>query len=186
MVIQYQKYFNDDYITLGQAFKIVLVWGVYIILGILLLSMICGVKVYTVVGWSMQPTIDYKSIVFVVDDKETYDVGDIISFQFAGSVNTHRIIDIEYNSDNSIKHYTTKGDNPNIDSEEYIVPSKVLGRVIPILPDKNLYLTIPYIGHVILFAQEHIGALIVTLMAGYIAFYMTPKRKDYERYNVEV
>lgn len=186
MDIQYQKYFNDNYITIGQAFKIVLTWVVYIFLGILLISIICGVKIYTVIGWSMQPTIDYKSIVFVVDDKEIYEIDDIISFQFAGSVNTHRIINIEYNSDNTIKHYVTKGDNPNLDSQEYIVPSKVLGRVIPILPSKNLYLTIPYVGNAILFLQEHMGALIVTLIAGYVAFYMTPKRKDYERYNVEV
>ena len=179
--IQYQKYFNEDEISIGQAFKIVLTWVVYILLGALLLAMVLGVQIYTVVGWSMQPTIDYKSIVFVVDDKDVYEIDDIISFQFAGAVNTHRIIDIEYNEDGSIKHYITKGDNPYLESQEYIVPTRVLGRVITI---GDFVFTIPYIGNVILFLQENIVDLILIIIAGYIYFNLTPRKEDYMRYNV--
>ena len=179
--LQYQKYFKENELTVGQAFKLVITWIVYIFLGLLLTALVLGVQIYTVVGWSMQPTIDYKSIVFVLDDKKEYAVDDIISFEFAGAVNTHRIIDIEHNNDGSIKHYITKGDNPYLESQEYIIPSRVLGRVITI---GDFVCTIPYIGHVVLFLQENIIDLIIIIVAGYIFFNVRPRQEEYMRYEV--
>lgn len=94
----YEKYFFDNRQSfasvIGNIFKSIF----FAILVIILVSMIFGLRAFLVNGWSMQPVLDYKSVVIVNTniDKTDLKVGDILSFTFIGQLNTHRIIKVIY------------------------------------------------------------------------------------------
>lgn len=61
------------------------------------------------------------------------EVGNIVTFEdptiLDGKrlLNTHRIIDIVYNSDGSILHFVTHGDNNPVGNNEWVLPSEIIG-----------------------------------------------------------
>ena len=183
--LMYKEYFrkhgDNNIRTLKNAFILI---GYLILIG-LLLAMMLGIKVYCVVGWSMQPKIDYESIVFVNtnQDNQSYKVGDILTFNFGTAVNTHRIIEIHYNTpgvaSSGVDYYETQGDNPELTTIEHIKPEKIIGKVIVI---NDLIFTIPRLGATIQYIQKNIASVVVVLIAGYIFFVSTPKRSKYTNY----
>lgn len=190
----YTKYYYDEPNPTLVAVKLVFESLFYIIVISLLVTMVLGARIYVVVGWSMQPTIDYMSIVFVVGDTDdVYQVDDIITFEMGGAVNTHRIIEVVYNvegdSTSGVLYYHTKGDNPNIQTlidagtgeviEEQIIPSRVIGKVLTI---GNVVATIPGVGDFILFCQKYIVAVILSLIGGYLVLISLPNAIKYKQY----
>lgn len=94
-----------------------------------------GYYTYNVLTDSMQPTINPGDIIISkkVDVNELKE-GDIITFvapsgTLQGHNITHRIVEIVYNEDNSIKHFITKGDNAPQDNWE-LSPNNVKARYI--------------------------------------------------------
>jgi signal peptidase I len=174
-------YFIEPKSDFVESLKIVfnaIVWG------IILCAIVCyfwGVRPYVVVGWSMQPTIDYKAVVF---DKtySSYKLNDIITYTMSqdgtgSSYITHRIIDIKYKNDNisdGVEYYVTKGDNPNIQESDKanITPNRIKGKVL---------MNIPFLGYLILIIQQNIGPTIIVIIGMYIFFnYVINKKMNYE------
>lgn len=81
-------------------------------------SAIFGYSLYNVLTDSMEPTINPGEIIISkrVDASEEIKVGDIITFvapsgRLKGQNETHRVYDIVYNDDGSVKYIKTAGDN---------------------------------------------------------------------------
>jgi signal peptidase len=112
---------------------------------------------YVILSGSMEPTVSPGDVV-IVDASADIEVGDVITFDDGNTVpTTHRVVAIEDNQ------YVTQGDaNQNPDTQR-VAPGDVLGRVV---------LTIPFIGHVILWVNTPTGyvslvvAPLVLLVAG--------------------
>lgn len=123
---------------------------------------------YVVLSGSMTPTFAPGDVVVVNDvPPARIQEGDVITF--GGSATqpptTHRVIAIERSNGHRI--FRTKGDN-NEDPDPSPVPaSEVRGRVMELpawLPGvfPSIFV-IPYIGHVILFAQTTVGLVVLIL-----------------------
>jgi signal peptidase len=97
---------------------------------------------FVILSGSMEPTVSPGDVV-IVDASAAIAVGDVITFDDGNAVpTTHRVVAIEDGQ------YVTQGDaNQNPDAQR-IAPGDVLGRVT---------LTIPYVGHVILWVNTPIG-----------------------------
>ena len=77
----------------------------------------------------MEPTIMPNDAIFVKNvSKDELKVGDIISFQDDGFVNTHRIVEII--DENGNTEYRTKGDNNKRNDRNLVAYSKVEGKYI--------------------------------------------------------
>lgn len=97
---------------------------------------------FVILSGSMEPTVSPGDVV-IVDASAAIAVGDVVTFDDGNSVpTTHRVVGIEDGQ------YITQGDaNQNPDTQR-VAPGEVLGRVT---------LTIPYIGHVILWVNTPLG-----------------------------
>ncbi|WP_336001252.1 signal peptidase I [Halorientalis halophila] len=111
---------------------------------------------FVILSGSMEPDIAPGDVV-VVDASRDVAVGDVITYEKAGASDgdvpvTHRVIGMQDGE------YVTKGDaNENADSAT-VAPENVLGRVV---------LTIPFIGHVVLWANTptgYVGLVLVPLV----------------------
>lgn len=112
-------------------------------------------EVMTVLSGSMNPTIKMGSVV-VVKPVDQYQIGDIITFKSSREDKapiTHRIHDIKVSG--GVPVYITKGDaNENPDQRE--VPKReIVGKVL---------FSVPYLGHVVDFAQRPIGFMIIIIV----------------------
>lgn len=84
-----------------------------------------GNYISVVISGSMEPTIMTDDLIFY-KEKDTYEIDDIIVFQFDGSLIVHRIIEDHEDG------YVTKGDNNNTDDflrYGYIKDYQILGKV---------------------------------------------------------
>jgi signal peptidase len=97
---------------------------------------------FVILSGSMEPTVSPGDVV-IVDASAPIAVGDVITFDDGNTVTTtHRVVGIEDGQ------YITQGDaNQYVDTQR-VAPGEVLGRVT---------LTIPYIGHVILWVNTPVG-----------------------------
>lgn len=184
--LYYQKCFNDDEVSIWYLFKQVFKYLAYAVVILILVAMLCGINVYVVGGWSMQPTIDYMSLVVVNKnvDKNNLQVGDIVSFKMGQLVNTHRIVEIHYDDENSnvVQYYKTEGDNPNLDVEDPpLYPDKVIGTVVTVF---GVPLAIPEVGNIILDIQENLVLSVLLLILVYLFFTRSDPRK-YVAYYLE-
>lgn len=183
--LMYKEYYRKNVDPNVRAVKLAFIGLGYAILIGLLLAMMLGVEIYCVVGWSMQPKIDYESIVFVStqQDNQSYKVGDIITFNFGSAVNTHRIISINYKTpgveSSGVDYYVTQGDNPELNTIENIKPDKIIGKVIVV---NDFIFTIPRLGAYVQYVQKNIVAVVIVLVAGYIFFALMPKKDKYMVY----
>src|SRR3989344_4011729 len=109
-------------------------------------NIIKNIKSFTVLTGSMQPTIPQGSIVYV-QKNQTYEKGDIISFENkAKQTVTHRIV--EKVNKNGETFYKTKGDANNTADQELISEKNIVG--------KNIF-SVPYIGKVTIFLKTPQG-----------------------------
>lgn len=114
---------------------------------------------YTVMTGSMQPAISPGDVVIVRDvPAETIEKGDVITYEFDGGAGgverrTHRVVEAVEREDG--RHFRTKGD-ANEDPDQRLVPAgAVVGRVL---------VTIPYAGHVMLFANTRLGLTVLVIV----------------------
>ena len=84
-------------------------------------SKIFGYYMFDVITDSMSGTIEPGDVILCksVDDKNTLDVGDIITFTApSGPLKdyniTHRIIEVHRAEDGNVEYFITKGDNPSV------------------------------------------------------------------------
>ena len=97
-----------------------------------------GYRVFTVASGSMTPAYNINDVIYVKEvDPNTLKVGDDIAYNgeragFEGLIITHRIINIEENSDGTRRLFTqgiaNENEDPSIDEDQII--GKVLGKVI--------------------------------------------------------
>ncbi len=128
---------------------------IVVLLAILLAGgRLLGLKIYTVLSPSMEPTYRVGSVIYVKPvDPITVEEGQAITFYMDGStVATHRVVEIE-RGDNGSVLFRTKGDaNSTIDGIP-VEGASVIG--IPVF-------TIPYLGYIANYIQ-HPPGLYITL-----------------------
>jgi signal peptidase len=122
-------------------------------------ELVGGDRSYIVLSGSMEPDISTGDVVVVGRvDADAVGVGDVITFSRAGSdvVVTHRVVEV-VTSDQGVA-FRTKGDANEEADPSVVRPENVVGRVV---------LTIPYLGHVVMFVGSTAGfALVVALPVG--------------------
>lgn len=114
-----------------------------------------GVRTFVIISGSMEPTLNIGDII-IVEECDTYEEGDIVSFRQNQSVVTHRITSVEVV--NGKNYYKTQGDNNNAEDSGTITDSLIEGKVIK---------TIPYIGKVLVLLQGK-GAIVFIIILLYI------------------
>ncbi|WP_255151897.1 signal peptidase I [Halorarius halobius] len=103
---------------------------------------------FVVLSGSMEPSIAPGDVVVVAGGPVA--VGDVITFRRGGDVpTTHRVVEVVDGA------YRTKGDaNENVDAG-LVQPEQVLGRVAFVLP---------FVGHVVLWANTQTGFLLLVAL----------------------
>ena len=92
-----------------------------------------GVKTFSIISGSMEPTINIDDIVLVRKvDRINIRKNDIVTFQIEGEIITHRVIDIQFFEGDLI--YTTKGDNNEVIDTQKIVYDQIEGKYIGRIP----------------------------------------------------
>lgn len=134
--------------------------GTVLVLALLALALavavvprLLGGAALTVLTGSMEPTYSPGDMVVSVP-VETYEVGDVVTFQPVSddpTLITHRIVGVQLGAET---RYVTRGDANGADDEP-IQAEQVMGRVV---------YHIPYVGHVAGAAGPHRG-LVVTAVA---------------------
>lgn len=115
---------------------------------------IFGYKSFIIKTNSMEPTIDINDVIITKKvQEEEIKVQDIITFIKDNEVITHRITKIE--NEESIKKYTTKGDNNNVEDSFKITYDNIEGKHI---------LTIPNLGVIVKVLENQIIFLIILLI----------------------
>jgi len=118
---------------------------------------------YIIISESMIPSINaYDAVLTVRVDEEQIEMYDIITFiskeiETAGTPITHRVVDIvhDYDDENKIIGYRTKGDNNNTQDFALIAPDEVIGKV---------YLRIPMIGYLQTFITRPLGWILIVVV----------------------
>ena len=100
-----------------------------------------GIKTFSIVSGSMEPTINIDDIVIIKKvDKKELTKDDIISFKINNEIITHRIIDKELK--NGILFYITKGDNNEVPDIHNVKYSQIEGKYIGKIPKAGKILTL--------------------------------------------
>ena len=146
------------------AKKVIEIFAVILIYNIILIAIssennvnlinMFGYKSYVIKTNSMEPTININDVVINKEvEKNEINVGDVITFLHNGEVITHRITKIDNDGDEV--HYTTKGDNNNIEDTFKINYENIKGKHV---------LTIPYLGRVVQLLENKLIFLIILLI----------------------
>lgn len=104
-----------------------------------------GVSAAVVITGSMEPAVSVNDMV-VIHEQESYEPGDIVSYQSGSMLVTHRVTAVTDGG------YITRGDANNTDDGE-IAKEAVVGKVV---------LVIPKVGYAIAFLQTPLGMLVMT------------------------
>lgn len=115
-----------------------------------------GIPQPSIFGWSwaviisgsMEPEISVNDLI-IVQEKEDYQIGDVISFESGSSIITHRIVDVAADG------YLTQGDANNAIDFAPVSKENVVGEVMRI---------IPRIGVLIQYLQTPLGMTCLVLM----------------------
>jgi len=121
-----------------------------------------GIKMYTVMSGSMEPSIPVGGLVVTRQSTE-YIVGDVITFEDIENPKfniTHRIVEVR-DADSNPKYYTKGDANNSRDSDEVTKP-RISGKVIA---------TIPYIGYPVSFAKTQNGFIVLIVIPTTILIY---------------
>ncbi len=140
------------------------------IIGILAVAyiglMIFGLRGYTVLSGSMEPTYKTGSVIYVKSvSPSELKADDVITFYTAnGAVATHRVVELV--EDGGITKYRTKGDaNENVDGS-LVAPEKVIGTPV---------FSIPYLGFVLSYIQSPPGLYVaIAVGAALLLFVFVP------------
>lgn len=121
-----------------------------------------GIRIFTVMTGSMEPTLKTGSLVFVKEGKD-FKKDNIITFKKADDLKetiTHRIVSV--GEEDGVKYYEVKGDaNPSADSEKVGI-YKVIGRV---------FFWIPFLGYIVSFAKTPVGVIFLVVIPATVIIY---------------
>lgn len=123
---------------------------VVVVLAILLVGVrILGLKVFTVLSPSMEPTYKTGSVIYVKSIKpENLKVDDVITFSISKNTTaTHRIVEI-LPKNNGALYFQTKGDANEIKDASPVHEANIIGTPV---------FTIPYLGYLASFIQNPRG-----------------------------
>lgn len=124
---------------------------------LLLLSFrLFGLKGFTVLSGSMEPTYHTGSVIYVKSvDAYTLEAGQPITYYLTGkTVATHRIIEVV--EENGSVRYRTKGDANDVADGSLVDPADIIGTPI---------FSIPYLGYALSYIQSPPG-MYVAIAAG--------------------
>lgn len=112
---------------------------------------------YVVMSDSMNPTFESGDVILVEDvDPEAIGSGDVITYaDGSGERTTHRVIDVV--EEDGELYFQTKGD-ANEDPDQGLVPADAVEA-------RHVH-TLPYIGHVVLFAGSRLGIVLLMIVPG--------------------
>lgn len=134
--------------------------AVAVILALLLVgARLVGLKVYTVLSGSMEPTYHTGSLIYVKPvETDTLKSGDVITFMLSQeTIATHRIVDVYPDEEEAgIVRFSTKGDANDAVDGGLVHCKNVIGTPI---------FTIPYLGYVASYIQAPPG-MYVAIAAG--------------------
>lgn len=150
------KYLRHAWNVISNILLVLVLIAAILLVGVQLF----GIKPYTVLSGSMEPTYHVGSIIYVQKvDPLTLEVGDPVTFMFNDrTVVTHRIIEIiPDKNDPSVVYFRTEGDNNDTPDTDPVCSSNVIGKPI---------FTIPYIGYVANYIQNPPGKYVaITICA---------------------
>ena len=111
-------------------------------------------KAYGITTSSMDPKIKKGDVIIIKRcNQDDLKVGDIITFKKNAEIITHRIVEIIGETEE--KAYITKGDNNNVEDDEYVYLEEIEGKVI---------ITIPYLGSLLSTLRNGIIIILVILI----------------------
>lgn len=142
---------------------VILFFAVLLILG--KMNNPLGLRVFTVLSGSMEPTIKTGSLV-TVKSQDDYHDDDIVTVKSESSQKketvTHRINKTVKSEENGVVKYELKGDANEEPDAELVNKNRVIGKVIT---------TIPYLGKVVAFTQTQIGFVLVIIIPATLIIY---------------
>lgn len=106
-----------------------------ILLAVLLVGVrLFGIKPYTVLSGSMEPTYHVGSLVYVKDvDPYTMKLRDPVTYTISGTVVTHRIVEVLDEGTPNVR-YRTQGDANETPDGEPLRPENIIGKPIFSIP----------------------------------------------------
>ena len=115
-------------------------------------------KLLVVQSGSMEPTLKIGSVV-LIQKKDTYSNGEIITFRGknANDTTTHRIIKSELVNGREI--FATKGDANQGEDREEVTTENILGKTV---------LVIPYLGFAVSFTKTQLGFIVLVVIPAVI------------------
>jgi signal peptidase len=136
----------------------------FIIIAVIAVSLIPlpgNYRLYSVVSGSMSPTLPVGSVV-AVKPQTDYQVGDVVTFQPAGQKTTvtHRITGKSAVDNQTV--FQTKGDANQVNDNNSIPHSNVIGRVI---------FQLPYLGYPISFSKTQTGLILLIIVPSTLLIY---------------
>lgn len=106
---------------------------------------IFGYSTAVVASGSMEPALSVDDLI-LNHTEDSYEEGDIITFQNGDSLTTHRIVEV------TDEGYVTQGDANNTTDLDVVPFKAVIGRVV---------WAIPYVGSVLAFLKTPLGMVIL-------------------------
>lgn len=125
-----------------------------------------GIRIYSVLSGSMEPTIHTGSVI-VGMPADSYAVGDIVTrmTETDDVTVTHRIV--EKVERDGAPVFRTKGDANNVADDEDIPASAIVGRVA---------FSVPYLGFAMNFAKTREGFLLLVIIPAVLVIYEELKK----------
>lgn len=130
------------------------------VVALLLVSFrIFGLKGFTVLSGSMEPTYHTGSVIYVKSaDADSLKEGDVITFCLSGkTVATHRIIEV-VEEDGNVQ-YRTKGDANDVADGSLVKPANVIGTPI---------FSIPFMGYALSYIQSPSGKYVAFAAGAFV------------------
>lgn len=143
------------------TFTTIIVIAVVVLAVLLVGARLGGLKVFTVLSGSMEPTYHVGSVIYVKSvDYTQLQEGDAITFMMdENTVATHRIVGIVPDEeDPTVLRYRTKGDANDAEDGSLVHYKNVIGTPV---------FTIPYLGYIASYIQNPPG-IYIAISAGAI------------------
>ncbi len=140
---------------------------------------IFGYTPFSIQSDSMKPTFKSGDLIITKEVKNINDlkIGDVITYSTVLSddsgrsvrgFNTHRIVDVEYNTDETIKSFVTKGDAMDTEDNTLVFPDQVIAKQVNSGFDEDGEqkdgLVIANFGMALDFLQSRVGFMVCVII----------------------
>ncbi len=152
------KYLRHVWNVISNILLVLVVVAAILLVGVQLF----GIKPYTVLSGSMEPTYHVGSIIYVKKvDPLTLKVGDPVTFMINGrTIVTHRIIEvIPDEEDPTVVRFRTQGDNNDTPDGDPVHSKNVIGKPI---------FTVPLLGYIANYIQNPPGKYVAIATCAFL------------------